>query len=135
MEKKKILVVEDETIVAHDLRESVKKLGYEVTALVASGEDAIIQAEKDQPDLVLMDVVLNGKVDGVQAAQKINSRLNIPIVFLTAYSDDKTQLRAKNSAPFGYVCRPTKFIRILAACANTAFQSSSVHQSGPSGKS
>lgn len=106
MTKKKILIVEDETIVAHDIKESLKNLDYEVTSLVSSGEEAIAQAKKDRPDLVLMDIVLQGKIDGIEAAKKINSQLNIPIIFLTAYSDEKTQIRARNSAPFGYVLKP-----------------------------
>ena len=102
----KILVVEDEIIVAEDIGFRLKKLGYIVTATVASGEEAIEKVTENQPDLVLMDIVLKGDMDGVTAAEKIRSKVDIPTVFLTAYADDKTLQRAKLTNPFGYIIKP-----------------------------
>ena len=102
----KILVVEDEVIVAEDIGFRLKKLGYIVTATVASGEEAIEKVAENRPDLVLMDIVLKGDMDGVTAAEKIRNRVDIPTVFLTAYADDQTLQRAKLTNPFGYIIKP-----------------------------
>ncbi len=102
----KILVVEDEVIVAHDLANRLKKMGYQVTATVASGEEAIEKASENKPDLVLMDIVLKGDMDGITAAKKIQTKINVPIVFLTAYADKTTLERAKITNPFGYIVKP-----------------------------
>ena len=101
-----ILVVEDEVIVAQDIAGRLKKLGYVVTATVSSGEEAIQKAREKPPDLVLMDIVLKGDMDGVTAAEKIRTHRNVPTVFLTAYGDDKTLQRAKLTDPFGYIIKP-----------------------------
>jgi PAS domain S-box-containing protein len=106
MKKTKILVVEDERIVADDIRMSLERLGYDVPAVSVSGEDAINKAEKTHPDLVLMDIVLQGKMDGIEAASIIQSRFDMPVVYLTAYADDKTVGRAKITEPFGYILKP-----------------------------
>ncbi|MEG4024611.1 ATP-binding protein [Microcoleus sp. S13C4] len=102
----KILVVEDEVIVAQDIAGRLKKLGYAVTATVSSGEEAIQKSIENPPDLVLMDIVLKGDMDGVTAAEKIRIKRNVPTVFLTAYADDKTLQRAKLTDPFGYIIKP-----------------------------
>jgi signal transduction histidine kinase len=102
----KILVVEDEFIVAQDIAGRLKKLGYAVTATVASGEEALEKVAENPPDLVLMDIVLKGDMDGVTAAEKIRAKIDIPTVFLTAYADDKTMQRAKLTDPFGYIIKP-----------------------------
>jgi len=102
----KILVVEDEVIVAQDIAGRLKKLGYAVTATVSSGEEAIQKAIENPPDLVLMDIVLKGDMDGVTAAEKIRTNKNVPTVFLTAYADDQTLQRAKLTDPFGYIIKP-----------------------------
>lgn len=104
--QKRILVVEDETIVALDLQSSLTLLGYEVVGTASSGEEAIAKAESTRPDLVLMDIILNGDMDGVQAAETIHSMLNVPVIFLTACADEKTLDRAKVSQPFGYLIKP-----------------------------
>jgi CheY-like chemotaxis protein len=106
MANTKILVVEDESIIAMDVEMSLRNLGYEVTATVPSGEKAIRKVEQDKPDLVLMDIVLNGEMDGIQAAEQIRSRFRVPVVFLTAFADDKTLERAKITEPFGYITKP-----------------------------
>ncbi len=102
----KVLVVEDEVIVAQDIAGRLKKLGYIVTATVASGEEAIEKSAENRPDIVLMDIVLKGEMDGVAAAQQIRTKINVPTVFLTAYADEKTLERAKITNPFGYIIKP-----------------------------
>ena len=86
----KILIVEDENIIALDIRAMLEDLGYRVSAVVSSGEDSIKKASKMKPDLVLMDVKLKGNLDGVSAGQEIFKQFQIPIVYLTAYSDQAT---------------------------------------------
>jgi diguanylate cyclase (GGDEF)-like protein/PAS domain S-box-containing protein len=104
--RKRILVVEDETIVALDLQNSLKVLGYEVVGTASSGADAIAKAESRRPDLVLMDIILKGDMDGVQTAETIHSLLDVPVIFLTACADDATLQRAKVTEPFGYMIKP-----------------------------
>jgi|GEM_PF-1656473 diguanylate cyclase (GGDEF)-like protein/PAS domain S-box-containing protein len=101
-----LLVVEDEIIIAMDLRNRLLALGYTVCATVPAGEDAIDIAEAQRPNLILMDIVLKGELDGIQAAAKIRERLNIPVVYLTAYSDAHTLERAKVTEPNGYILKP-----------------------------
>lgn len=103
-----ILVVEDERIVALDLVATLKGLGYVVAASVGSGEAAIEHAIRLRPDLVLMDIRLTGEMDGIQAAQSIKKGLDVPIIYLTAHSDDPTLVRATSTGPFGYIVKPFK---------------------------
>src|SRR6185295_12398617 len=97
-----IMVVEDESIVAMDLENRLRSLGYDVVASAGTGEEALFAAESTRPELVLMDVMLRGKMDGIEAARVIHQRHRIPIIFLTAYSDEPTLERAKAAEPFGY---------------------------------
>jgi PAS domain S-box-containing protein len=106
MNQTRILVVEDEAVVALDIRSRLNKLGYAVPGIADSGEEAIRLAEETRPDLVLMDIRLKGEMDGVEAAAHIRARLDIPVVFLTAYADEVTVQRAKISGPFGYLRKP-----------------------------
>ena len=106
MEKTRILVVEDESIVARDIRNMLLGLGYKVTAVVSDPKEAIKSAKREQPHLVLMDIMLKGDISGVEAADKIYSGLNIPVVYLTAYADETTLQRAKKTEPFGYLLKP-----------------------------
>jgi len=108
MTNAKILVVEDEAIVAKDLQYRLKKFGYTVPAIASSGEEAINKAIEISPDLVLMDIRLKGNMDGIEAAQEISRGLDIPIIYLTAYADDTTLQRAKITEPFGYLLKPFK---------------------------
>jgi PAS domain S-box-containing protein len=108
MGETQILVVEDEAIVAEAIKRRLKKLGYVVHATAGRGDEAIKKAEENHPDLVLMDIVLHGEMDGIEAAEQIRIRFNIPVVYLTAYSDEKTLLRAKITEPFGYIIKPFK---------------------------
>ena len=102
----KVLVVEDESVVSKDIQESLKGLGYTVCGTASAGEEAIKKAESLQPDLVLMDIVLKGDIDGVEAAETIRSRFHIPVIYLTAYSDEHTLNRAKVTEPSGYILKP-----------------------------
>jgi DNA-binding NarL/FixJ family response regulator len=101
-----ILIVEDERLVALDLASTLKEIGYSVVGSVSTGEAAIEQAIKLCPDLVLMDIRLAGELDGIQAALQIQEKADIPIIYLTAYSDDPTLTRAKATGPFGYLVKP-----------------------------
>ncbi len=105
-ESAKILVVEDEQILALDMQAMLRRLGYEVVGLATSGEKAIALAEEKRPDLVLMDIKLRGAMDGVTAAERIVSSLRVPVIFVTANSDKLTLQRAKITTPFGYVLKP-----------------------------
>ena len=99
----KILVVEDEVIVAEDITKTLSDLGYVVTSVVKSGHQAIERVKIECPDLVLMDIVLKGKLDGVQVADIIRKEYKIPVVYLTAHADITTLERAKATEPFGYL--------------------------------
>jgi len=101
-----ILIVEDETIVAADLANKLRSLGYEVAGSTDSGEEAIELAQELHPDLVLMDIFLAGEMDGVEAAERIYREHDLPVVFLTAHSDHATLDRAKLSEPFGFIVKP-----------------------------
>jgi diguanylate cyclase (GGDEF)-like protein len=103
-----VLIVEDELIAAENISRNLKKQGYQVTAIVDSGEEAIQLAIANQPDLVLMDIMLQGDMDGIQAAERINHQLNIPLIYMTAYGDDTTLERAKKTNPSGYIVKPFK---------------------------
>jgi two-component system, response regulator PdtaR len=102
----RILVVEDEHIVAMGIKKMLKSLGYTVTGVASSGKDAISKAESTFPDVVLMDIMLKGDMDGVEAAKEIRERFDVPVVYLTAYSDNKVLERAKRTEPFGYIIKP-----------------------------
>jgi signal transduction histidine kinase/response regulator RpfG family c-di-GMP phosphodiesterase len=105
-DKKRMLVVEDESVIAQDIKNSLLNMGYEVMNVVASGEEAVGQAEQKKPDLVLMDIVLQGKMDGIEAAGRIRSSVNIPVIYLTAYADENILEGAKLTEPFGYMIKP-----------------------------
>jgi CheY-like chemotaxis protein len=102
----KILVVEDEFIIAKAIQESLIEMGYEVADPVATGEDAIDSAVRLRPDVVLMDIRLEGSMDGIQAAQRIQNGLGIPVVYLTAHSDPDTLKRVIHSRSYGYLTKP-----------------------------
>lgn len=106
MAKTKILIVEDEGIVARDIQQTLEDLGYAVSAAVFSGEAAIEKTAELGPDLVLMDINLKREMDGVEAADQIRARFDVPVVYLTAYADEETLQRAKITAPFGYLVKP-----------------------------
>ena len=110
MSKINVLVVEDESIVSKDIQHSLKKLGYNVVGASATGEMAIELAGTERPDIVLMDIMLKGEMNGIEAAEKIKEKHSIPIIFLTAYADESTLSKAKTTEPYGYILKPFKEI-------------------------
>lgn len=106
MEKTKILLVEDESIVARDIKNMLLILGYDVPQVLTTGREAIKQTCMLKPDLVLMDVMLEGEIDGIEAAYRIFKDFDIPVVYITAHVDEKTMERAKKTEPFGYIVKP-----------------------------
>src|SRR5262249_49152692 len=101
-----ILIAEDEAIVAVDIKTRLERFGHKVDTIVASGEEAICQVEAQRPDLILMDIMLQGDIDGITAAEWVGKNLSIPIIFLTAYTEAVLIERAKDVAPSGYLLKP-----------------------------
>jgi two-component system response regulator LytT len=112
MAKTNVLVVEDESIVSKDIQHSLKKLGYHVVGSAATGEKAVELAMELIPDIVLMDIMLKGEMNGIEAAAHIRKNMNIPVIFLTAYADEGTLSKAKVTEPYGYIIKPFKEIDI-----------------------
>jgi CheY-like chemotaxis protein len=106
MTTKRIMVVEDDVIIASLIESRLKKIGYTVSGIFDCGEDAIAGAAEQQPDLVLMDIRLRGEIDGIEAAGEITTHFGIPCVFLTSYSDRDTIERAKAIKPEGFILKP-----------------------------
>ncbi len=106
MTEARILVVEDEVIVAKDIQERLNSLGHSVAGTASSGEEAIAKIEETQPELILMDIKIKGPMNGIATAEKIRKGFNIPVVYLTAYADEDTVRRAKVTKPFGYLVKP-----------------------------
>ena len=104
--KPRALIVEDEILIAEELRERLSLLGFSVIAAVDSAEEGIVIATSERPDLVLMDIRLKGKKDGVQAAAEIHQQVDVPVVYLTAHSDRLTVDRAKRTEYDGFVLKP-----------------------------
>lgn len=111
----RILIVEDGLIVAEDIRRRCESVGYRVSGIASSGEDAVVLAEQTRPDVILMDIRLRGTIDGIEAASRIRCKLNIPVVYATAYSDDATLNRAKLTNPSGYLLKPVEARELRAA--------------------
>lgn len=106
MSGKRILIVEDESVIAAGIAKKLSNRGYQPVASVSSGEEAVTTAEQLRPDAVLMDIRIEGEMDGTVAAAEIRRRLDIPVVYLTAYSDQQTLSKAKLSEPYGYILKP-----------------------------
>jgi PAS domain S-box-containing protein len=115
MKKARILIVEDEAIVAEDLENLIIDFGYEMVGSVVSADDAIQQAIEHRPDLILMDIVLKGNKNGIDAANEIKDMLKIPIIFLTAYSDLKLIEEAKNTEPYAFIVKPFQDKQVIAS--------------------
>ncbi len=111
----RILAVDDEVLITMQLARRLTSMGYEVVGTACSGAEAMEKAELLKPDVILMDIVMPGQYDGIDAAEKIGEELDIPVVFLTAYADDKFVERAKSVQPFGYVVKPYQEREIKAA--------------------
>ena len=108
MAKLKILIVEDESIVAKDIQKCLIQQGYLVSAIVNSGEKAIEEIEQARPDIILMDIMLKGDLNGIDTANIIRDRFDIPVIFLSAYADESTVSKAKIAEPYGYIIKPFK---------------------------
>ncbi|MCX6993380.1 MAG: response regulator [Kiritimatiellaeota bacterium] len=106
MANARILIVEDESIVAKDIQNSLTGMGYTVAGIVAFGEEAVERVGALKPDLILMDVMLKGAIDGIEAAERIRREHSVPVIYLTAYTDDDTLRRAKVTEAFGYLLKP-----------------------------
>jgi CheY-like chemotaxis protein len=104
--RKRIMVVEDEGVTAMMISSSLVEMGYSVIASEFSGEEAVKKAEEDRPDLIVMDIVLDGEMDGIEAAGEIQSRFRIPVVYLTAHTSDAILKRIKKTEPFGHIIKP-----------------------------
>ena len=106
MQGRSILIVEDEQIVATELREILTNLGYRIAAATATGSESLARTEETQPDLILMDIRIKGEMDGIETAGKITDRWDIPVIYVTAHADKETLRRAKMTGPMGYVLKP-----------------------------
>jgi diguanylate cyclase (GGDEF)-like protein/PAS domain S-box-containing protein len=115
--KQRILLVEDESIVADDINMSLSNIGYDIVATVSTGEEAIVRAETEKPDLVLIDIMLAGKIDGIEAAGQIRANFDIPVIYLTANADDDIIERAKRTEPFGYLLKPFTIAEVHSSIA------------------
>ncbi|MBW1727326.1 MAG: response regulator [Deltaproteobacteria bacterium] len=122
MTKKQILVVEDDGIIAKDIQMCLENLGFSVPATLSNGEEAVKKAKEIFPDVVIMDIMLKGPIDGIQAAEQIRSLLNIPVVYLTAYTEQKILERAKPTEPFGYIVKPFGTRELYAVIEMTLYK-------------
>ena len=104
----KILIVEDEMIIGANISLQLSKLGYDVTGLVSKGEDAITNVRQNRPDIVLMDIQLKGEIDGIQTVNKIHQETDIPVIYLTANTDEDNFDRAKSTNPYAFISKPFK---------------------------
>lgn len=123
-----ILVVDDEAIITMQLEERLSAMGYTVAGMSASGEDAIEKAKRLRPDLVLMDIVMPGKLNGIEAAQVIAEEMDIPVVFVTSYADDAIIEKAKRARPYGYIVKPFNEMEIKAAIEVALFRKTTEQQ-------
>jgi len=114
-DKLKILIVEDEVIIAMRFEVFFSRRGYQVVGLVSSGEEAVKAAIKEKPDLILMDINLKGMMSGIEAATKITAEDNIPIIFMTGYSDENLRMEADKVNPLGYFMKPIDMNEVLDA--------------------
>jgi CheY-like chemotaxis protein len=102
----RILIVEDEAIVALHLRQELTKLGYEMAGIATTGEQALKMIEEVFPDVILMDIHIQGEMDGIETVKRIPRYLHIPVIYVTAYSEDSTLKRASDTRPYGYLIKP-----------------------------
>jgi CheY-like chemotaxis protein len=106
MPKARVLIVEDEILIAKDLQKKLQGLGYEVPELATSGNDALAKAAEIVPDIVLMDIVLRNGLDGIETAERLQAQQGVPVIYVTAYADEQTLKRARITEPFGYLLKP-----------------------------
>jgi PAS domain S-box-containing protein len=118
----KVLIVDDEVVVAEDIRRQLRSLGYTVVGVASSGVDAIRLGGEHRPDLILMDIKLKGSMDGIEAARSIQERFDIPVIYLTAFSDDETLERARHTLPLAYLIKPFVSTDLRAAVELALFR-------------
>jgi DNA-binding LytR/AlgR family response regulator len=104
--KARILIVEDDMIIAANISLQLSNLGYEVTGIESRGEDAVNHAVENQPDIILMDIQLKGNINGIEAAKQIQEKLDIPLIYLTANSDESSFQKAKETRPYAFITKP-----------------------------
>ena len=121
-EKIKLLIVEDEMVIAANISLQLTELGYEVTGIVPRGEEALLHVKDNPPDIILLDINLKGELDGIQTAQKMQKTQNIPIIYLTANADDSHFNRAKDTHPYGFIAKPFKKLDLQRAIELTVSQ-------------
>jgi DNA-binding NarL/FixJ family response regulator len=112
---KKIMVVDDEILINTALQKTLKSIGYEIAGAANSGEKAVAVARDSKPDLILMDIRMPGKMDGIDASVRIRRDMDIPVIFLTAFGDDRSIERSKNAEPYGYIIKPFQKTQLKAA--------------------
>ncbi len=117
--KKKILIVEDQKIIALDLKKGLMKRGYDIAGICDNAEDALKLTEENHPDLILMDIMLTGKLDGIEAAELINKEYKVPVIYLTALTDVGTYLKALKTEPRKYLMKPVDFESLKRAVEET----------------
>ncbi|ABS56921.1 response regulator receiver protein [Methanoregula boonei 6A8] len=120
--EKRILIVEDEGLVAMTLEETLRRIGYLVVGIALSGEEAITLTGEQHPDVILMDIRLQGGMDGIEAAQKIKGQFGTPIIFLTAYSDDETIRRVVMTESSGYLVKPINTRELFAGIESALYK-------------
>lgn len=132
MERKiRILIVEDDMIIAANLSLQLTKLGYEITGIESRGEEAVYHAQLNSPDMVLVDVNLKGKLDGIETVKIIQNNKNVPIVYITANNDDATFMRAKSTRPHAFISKPFNKLHLQRTIALVAQKVKDVLQEEP----
>ena len=116
----RILIVEDEGIIADDIASRLKRAGYEVTAIAASAEEVFAGWRESRPDLILMDIHIDGPMDGIQTAARLRETSDIPIVFLSAHADRETMGRAEATGAFAFVTKPIQSVKLMTAIEEAA---------------
>lgn len=127
----KILIAEDKVVIAETIAAVLEKAGYTISAKVTSGEEAIQEAETDTPDVILMDIELSGKLDGIQATEAILRSVNVPVIYLTDFGDEATFARAKATHPAAYLMKPFNEHDLLRAIEIAFYNASSGKEAAP----
>lgn len=134
MKKLNILIVEDNLLIAENISQVLSLAGYHVIASPASGEEALLIAQENMPDVVLMDIHLAGNLDGIQTTEKLNAQLDLPVIYLTDFDDNQTMNRAKHTHPAAYLLKPFKERDLLNAIELAFFNASSGREANPAQK-
>lgn len=122
MLRKSVLIVEDESVIALDIQNMLELEGYEVPGLLSTGEDAIARIEDLKPDLIVMDIILQGEMDGITAIEEIKKKHDIPFVYMTAHIYQKVLKRAKATRPHGYILKPIKHRELCSVIEKALYE-------------